>query len=135
MQNPGWLAIFNENSGMPHRAFGKPISVSGNDARSTAENFIGNQLEEFQIPFNELQFRSVSTNQKYHYVNYVQYYQGLEVLFSQVQIKMTQDYRVNQFALDCYKNLSMSVIITTIHIVELSADKVQLKQKLNIGLY
>jgi len=108
-QHKTWKVIFNEQSAMPHRAFGTPISVPGFDAKSTAENFIADQLREFQIPFSELQFRSASTNEKYHYVNYLQYFQGLEVLFANVQVRMTHDYRVNQFALDCYKNIPLNI--------------------------
>lgn len=111
-QNQTWKGMFNENSGMPHRAFGKPIAVPGFDAKSSAENFMTNQLAEFRIPSGDLQFRSVSTNQKYHYVNYVQHYQGLEVLFSNVQVRMTHGYLVNQFALDCYPAISISTTPT-----------------------
>jgi len=108
-ENETWKVIFNENSTMPHRAYGKPIAVAGYDIRSTAENFIANQLAGFHIPFSQLQFRSISTNNKYHYVNYLQFHQGLEVLFTNVQVRMTHDYRVNQFALDCYRNIPLSI--------------------------
>ncbi|MDQ3050278.1 MAG: PKD domain-containing protein [Bacteroidota bacterium] len=107
--NTSWKVIFDENSNMPHRAYGAPVAVPGYDAKSTAENFITNQLSEFRVPFSDLRFRSVSTNAKYHYVNFVQLFQGLEVLYSNIQIKMTHDYRVNQFALDCYPGMSVGL--------------------------
>ncbi len=108
--NATWKVIFNENSGMPHRAFGKPVSFLGFDAKSTAENFMAVQLKEFNIPMADLKFRSVSTNAKYHYVNYIQYYLGLEVLFSNIQVRMTDDFRVNQFALDCYPDIQLNIL-------------------------
>lgn len=106
--NGQWNVIFNESSGMPHRAFGKPVSVPGSDARSTAVNFMSNNLKEFRIPQSALKFLSVSTGSKYHYVNFYQEHQGLEILYSHVQIKMTHDYRVMQFGLDCYNNINLS---------------------------
>src|SRR5688572_19763503 len=108
--NSTWKVVFDENSAMPHRAYGAPVAVPGSDVRSSAESFINNQLQEFRVPFNEMQFRSVSTNNKYHYVNYVQYFSGLEVLFSRVQVRITHDYRVNQFTLDCFRNIPLSVV-------------------------
>lgn len=39
-ENESWKVIFNENSGMAHRAIGAPVSVPGTAARTTAENFI-----------------------------------------------------------------------------------------------
>jgi hypothetical protein len=103
-----WNVIYNEHSGMPHRAIGTPVTAGGYDARSTAENFLVNHLGGFRIPMNDLQFRSVSVGEKYRYVNYFQKYNGLEVLFSHVQVKMTHDYRVMQFALDCYPSINIS---------------------------
>jgi PKD repeat protein len=104
-----WRVMFNENSAMVHRAFGRPIAVGGADARLVADNFIQSEISDFNIPVSQLQFRSSVSNSKYHYVNFLQYYQGLEVLFTNVQIRMTHDYRVNQFALDCYPSISVQV--------------------------
>jgi len=107
-QNGHWNVLFNEQSGMPHRAFGKPVSVPGSDAKSTALNFISNQLGEFRVPMSDMQFNAVATNSKYHYVSFNQFYQGLEILFSKVQVRMTHDYSVNEFTLDCYNNIALS---------------------------
>lgn len=111
-KNGQWSVIFNESSAMPHRAFGKPVAVGGSDARSTAMNFMSSNLREFNIPANDLQFISVATNSKFHYVNFNQYYKGLEVVFSKVQIKMTPDYRVMQFGLDCFNNINLNTTPT-----------------------
>lgn len=105
-----WRVMFNENSGMVHRAFGKPIVTGGADARAVADHFIQSEINDFNVPVSQLQFRSSVSNAKYHYVNFLQYYQGLEVLFTNVQVRMTHDYRVNQFALDCYPDINMTVV-------------------------
>src|SRR6187401_1399775 len=52
-KNGTWNVIFNENSSMPGSAYGKPVSVPGFDIRSTAENFINDQLTDLQLPFGD----------------------------------------------------------------------------------
>lgn len=107
--NGHWNVIFDESSGMPQRAFGKPVSVGGSDIRSTALNFLNSNLSGFMIPMSTLEFRSEVSGGKYHYANWKQQYQGLEVLYTNVQVKMTHDYRVMQFALECHRNISVDV--------------------------
>ena len=104
-----WNVIFDESNAMPQRAFGKPVSVGGSDIRSTALNFLNSNLSGFMIPMNSLQFRSEVSGNKYHYANWKQFHQGLEVLYTNVQVKMTHDYRVMQYALECHKNISVDV--------------------------
>ncbi|MBL0342480.1 MAG: hypothetical protein IPP71_17200 [Bacteroidetes bacterium] len=111
-QNGSWNVIFNESSAMPHRAFGKPISVGGSDAKSTAMNFMSSQLRDFSIPNADLVFSSTATGSKFFYVNFTQNYKGLEVLYSKVQIKMTHDFKVMQFGLDCYNNININTQAT-----------------------
>lgn len=107
-ESGSWSVIFDESSGMPHRAFGNPLAVSGASAREVAMTFMNVQLRDFNIPVAALQYDSEATSSKYKYVNFRQQYQGLDVLFSKVQIKMTHDYRVMQFGLDCYNNITIS---------------------------
>jgi hypothetical protein len=102
-----WMVIFNEGNQKPHRAVGAPIFTGGSSARSVAENFMASELKDFNIP-GGMEFVSTATSSKYHYVNYIQKYQGLEVLFSKVQIKMTHDHGVMQYGLDCFENISIS---------------------------
>jgi hypothetical protein len=103
-----WNVIFNESNGKPKMAFGQPVAIGGSDARSTAENFINAELRDFNVPFSALTFRSISNSSKYFYANYYQKYNGLDVLFSAVQVKMTQDYKVMQFKLDCFDNITLN---------------------------
>ena len=109
-QNKGWSVVFNEETGLPHNAFGKPISVGlPLDAQSTAWSFINNKLNVFGLPLSDLFFRNTAQNKKYFYVNYIQRYNGLEVLWSKVQIKITKDGKVNQFICDAYKDITVNI--------------------------
>ena len=106
----GWTAVFNEETGKPHRAFGAPItSIFAGSLQEKAFSFITSELSEFNIPVNELQFRNTTANQKYHYVNYKQFHNGLEVLWANVQVKMTLDGKIMLFGLNVYDNINISV--------------------------
>lgn len=104
-----WSVRFNEETGLPHLAFGKPISMNvGSDPKEIATAFLADELNRFAIPANELVYRNTATNQKYHYVNYKQFHNGLEVLWANTQIKMTLDGRVMLFGLDVYNDIAIS---------------------------
>lgn len=110
-QNKGWTAIFNEETGLPHNAYGKPVMMGlPLDAQSTAWSFITGKLNMLQLPLNDLYFRNTAQNKKYFYVNYFQRYNGLEVLWSKVQIKLTKDGKVNQFICDAYPDIHINTM-------------------------
>ncbi len=109
-QNPNWQVRFNEENQMPHRAYGAPISLPfAGTAQEKATWFINNYLSAFNVPVNDLQLRASIVSSKHNNVKFKQMYQGLEVLFSDVYIKMTLDGKVNLFGLDCFNNINISV--------------------------
>jgi hypothetical protein len=100
-----WNVIHDENTGMPLRAFGKPVSVSGMVPEHVASGFLQHISSTFSAPLEQLVQTSVVSGKKYHYVNYRQYYQGIEVLFTDIQVKMTYDLKVMQFGLACHPQI------------------------------
>lgn len=108
-RNGNWSVLFNEENQMPHKAFGSPIQMAGSDVKSRAERFLNTELSGFGIQQNQLVFRStVTTGKKYDYVNWKQQYQGIDVLWTNVQVKMTKDGRVMQFSLGYHPNINIS---------------------------
>jgi len=107
-----WYVSFDERSGMPHRASGKPIAVNGSNPTLAALSFIQNQLSGFSIPIHDLQFQTENFSGKYYNVFYKQKYQGLDVLNSHVFVKMTPELKVSTFALDVFNISGLSVIPT-----------------------
>ena len=107
-ESGNWTAMFNESNGLPRLAIGKPLAVAGSSAKAVADNFLNNNLSNFNIPISALEYQSEATSSKYRYVNYKQFYQGIELLFSKVQVKMTMDFRVMQFGLGCHPNINIS---------------------------
>ena len=59
--NPNWFVMFDENSKMPHRAFGEPIQLNGS-SNTDVLNFLSNTT--FTIPV-DLRFEKSSKNDNY----------------------------------------------------------------------
>ena len=86
--NGNWYVIFNERTGLPHRAFGQPIGLNnGIDDNASVLNFLNNS---FDLP-SDLRFSNKTINDKYLNINFSQYYRDLEILNSRVYAKLTLD--------------------------------------------
>lgn len=102
-----WGVEFNENNLKPHRAWGSPIPVDGIDATAKAQNFLAS-LEGFNIPVGELVVSSTPSSKKNDYVNFRQYYNGLEVINSRAVVKLNEG-RVIMFGADVYHDIEVSI--------------------------
>ena len=107
-ENGTWYVIFNEENSKPHRAFGKPVAVFGTDGKSRALNFIGNHLQQFNIPVNELVFIGAHRSKNYEYVNFIQKYNNQQVLNSRFTLKLTLDGRVVMFGADVFTDININ---------------------------
>lgn len=106
-EHGSWAVEFNTSNQKPHRAYGTPIAIEGSDAVSRAYNFF-NSLEGFDIPVADLQMTSAPTSKKNEYVNFTQFYNGLEVINSRATVKLNQG-RVIMFGADVYSNIEVSI--------------------------
>jgi len=114
-----WNVIFDERSGMPHRAYGKGFVLSGSDDVDRAKNFIESELNLFGVKNNELSLRKSFSSRKYRYVDFFQNYQGLEVLNSRVTVRTTLDHRLVLFGSDVFSDIQINI-----H-PQISADAIQ----------
>ncbi len=109
-QNGQWWVQFNEDNGKPQRAMGKPIPTYGASFKERAENFIANQLSEFNIPIAELEYTGESLTEKHAYVRFKQKHAGMEVLWSEMVVKMLQTGEVIMFGSNVYNNITTDPI-------------------------
>jgi len=107
IENGTWYVHFNENTAIPTRAYGKPISVAGESAEEKAWNFIQNQLADFNLPTEELVFNSISESKKYQYVIFKQIHNGLEVIGSRLTVKISQSGNVVLFGTEVYPSIEV----------------------------
>ena len=97
-----WYVDYNEATQKPHRAYGKPIQVNGENPETAAMNFIETHLGDWNLPLQDLKFQSQNNSGKYYNVFYIQSYKGLDVINSRVFVKLTKDFRVNTWGTDVY---------------------------------
>lgn len=110
---PSWGARFGRFTKLPHRAAGKAIVFSGggNDPVAKAKAFMSQELGAFKIPLDELQSTRNYNDGKYINVDFKQIHQGKEILWSNVNVRFTQDLKIVGFTLDCYRNISDATIV------------------------
>lgn len=105
-----WWVDFNETTGMPHRAFGKPIPTAGATPEERVVNFMQNNLQELLPRDATLVLRSSNTSPKYHYVTYKQQYNGLDVLWANATFRLSPDGNMIMFGLDVYPGIDVNTV-------------------------
>ena len=98
--NADWFVIFNEGNQLPHRAFGKPILVNNFQSFLSDNNF--------NIPSDLRQISSVK-NDKYITENFVQYYNNLEVIGSNMFAKFNLNNHLVSFGLDVFNDIDIII--------------------------
>ncbi len=108
-KHPGWWVQFNEENRKPARAVGNPVMIPASGTPEVrAMSFIQNELQDFGVPVSNLVLRRSAETAKHQYVTYYQEYQGLEVLWSEVSVKMLKSNGgVIVFGLNCFENISL----------------------------
>jgi hypothetical protein len=109
-----WTVSVDKATGMPHRAIGKPVKISGY-SRITKENvaeasiaFIKEHIDIFKLDPNNLKFLSATNVKNKWFVAFAQMHQGMEVLLSKVDLRITNDARVISFIDDYYNGIDIA---------------------------
>lgn len=106
-QHPTWGARFSQYTQLPHRAFGTPISIAagGNDPVAKAKAFLQQSFAGFNLPMNELILTRNYNDGKYINVDFKQVHNGVEILWSRINVRFTQDLKIMLFGLDVHRNI------------------------------
>lgn len=108
-RHPKWSVHFNEGNQLPHRAFGNPIALNSSfNPVEAVKNFVSTELEAFRIPLNELELTGTHRSAKYTFVNFVQYYQGLEVINSRLTFKLSPNGELIMFGADVFNQIQLT---------------------------
>lgn len=100
--NGSWWVEFDQRSGLPRKASGTPLSVSGSDPVDMAMNVMTTDLAEFDLPVSSLNLSRLHSNEKFHFVDFVQTVSGLEILGSEATFRITPDGRMPMFGFTLY---------------------------------
>ncbi len=107
-QNGHWTAFWNEALGTPHRAFGTPIRVNGftsitsENVEAASREFLRNHAGALGILEREVRFLRASFARNTWYVSFVQVTGGLDVMLSEIELRISPDARVFAFGVDFY---------------------------------
>lgn len=104
-----WNVLFDERTGVPHRAYGAGFVLPGSDATDRANKFIATELISFSVAPEQLVLRKSFSSAKYQYVDYFQTCDGLEILNSRVTVRTTLDNRLVLFGADVFNDIQISV--------------------------
>ncbi|MEO8069467.1 MAG: T9SS type A sorting domain-containing protein [Flavobacteriales bacterium] len=107
-QHGAWAVEFNEATGLPHRAYGRPIATTGNSPEERALEFLSTELGGYALPVNELVLTGVRPTEKLTYVHFSQKHQGLPVIFSHVMVKLDLQGNVISFGLEMERGIDLS---------------------------
>jgi hypothetical protein len=101
-RNGKWVAEFDALTGMPTRAFVAGFDGStATDAvfEAAARQFLAENLATYGINPTDLVYTGTLTGKKYHYINFKQQYNGVDVLQSEYTLRLTPDGKVPMFGL------------------------------------
>lgn len=127
-QHPTWGARFDQYTQLPHRAFGTPITIAagGNDAVAKAKAFLQQSFSGFNLPMNELVLTRNYNDGKYINVDFKQVHNGVEILWSRINVRLTQDLKVMMFGLDVHRNVpTLAASITPATAIQKAEQAIQ----------
>lgn len=111
-----WTIIFDNLTKTPRRAFGKPIQINGyyeinqNNVEKASLSFLNQFADLFNINTNELKIKNISQVKNKWYVKFSQHHNGFEVLFSEVDLRISDDGKVFSFGVDFYNDIDLDLV-------------------------
>lgn len=111
-RNGRWHVSFDALTQLPIRAAGKGIPMhNGLTTEERARHFLQTELSGFALPAPaDLVFNHINQNEKTAQVRFKQYYQGLELLFAHITVRLSTDNKVVAFSSDLHPNIELSTI-------------------------
>jgi len=107
-ENGDWNFSFDGVLETPHFAFGKPIDLgivdNGNDEdiRESAIKFLNRYEKTFNIDVSQLKLSRIARVRGNRYINFKQYVNGIEVLGSNVELKINSKGELFNFEVEFY---------------------------------
>jgi len=117
-QTGEWLVEWNPLTGNPHRAYGGQYRLRGMLAKSaagvaqSARQFLVEQADLLKLDVSQLQLRRADNIDNKWYVSYQQVYNGIPVLFSEVELRLGANGNVMMFGSDFHPDLQINTTAT-----------------------
>jgi hypothetical protein len=114
--NNNWTLINDAETQYPIRAFGTPVQINGfsevnsSNIQQVAEAFISQFKDDLKINPANVKFSSSRSVNKLFYVTFKQYYNGIEVLKSEVELRIRKDAKLIAYGIKYYNDINLSVV-------------------------
>lgn len=113
-KNGLWSITIDKATGTPAIAYGKPITIispadMGNDDKilSALKSFILSNKSVFKIDINSLQLNRISKVGNKTYISFSQQFEGIKVLFTDIQFVLNAEGQVFRFNITYFDNIVM----------------------------
>ncbi len=101
-----WNVTFDEGNQLPHRASGPGIKLpTFSTEKELLNHFANTYLSDYQLPLNELELKSSTSNAKHNFYHFKQTHNGKEILNSDLYLKLSKQNDLIVFGLDVFKNI------------------------------
>jgi len=144
-----WTILFDKFTKTPRRAFGNPIQINGfneinkGNIEEASLAFLNKFADLFNINTNELKVQNISQVKNKWYVKFSQVHNGIDVLFSEVDLRISDYGKVFSFGVDFYNNIdldlspsiSSAIAVDNAHFglnFNSKSDKIQANEKMYI---
>ena len=114
-ENGEWTIVNDKFTGTPHRAFGKSIqldsyhNITSDNVEEASLTFLKKYESTFNINTDNIRLlRADYVNNKW-YVSFRQYHGGLEVLFSEIELRIHKNGKVMAFGIDYFNDIDISL--------------------------
>ncbi len=111
--NPSWTILFDNLTGDAHRAFGKPIQINGyyditeENVESAALRFLNEYSDLLDLNTENLKLtKKIKINDLWS-LSYAQTYNGIEVLLTEVELRIRTDGKVSALGVQYYEDINI----------------------------
>ncbi|MCH1584492.1 MAG: hypothetical protein L7S62_04980, partial [Flavobacteriales bacterium] len=128
MNHPKWRSIMSPQTGLPHRAFGPAIEISGAGIAQKANSFVANDLALFGVEFQG-EWTTQTTTGRHEWAFAQQSVDGIPVEGGQIVTKWWNDQLV-MWGADWYRDVAMpdGEVLSEMAIQEAASAGVQLDE-------
>tara|TARA_B100000989_G_scaffold130686_1_gene97026 strand:+ start:4988 stop:7816 length:2829 start_codon:yes stop_codon:yes gene_type:complete len=106
--NPNWFVVFDELTKLPNKAFGNPFSLNTNDPIKMLDVFSTDFLAAYFSRNLDLRLDKDISTKKYRNIIFKQYFNNLEVLNSNLRLKINSDNKLCGFNLNFHNDIDIS---------------------------
>lgn len=109
-----WNGVINKYTGTMQRAFGKPIKINGynyidgSNVKQAAEKFLNDNASMLGIDVRNVKFIRASKVLNKWYVSYIQTYEGIDVLLSEIELRISENGNVFAMGIVFYDDIKVS---------------------------